>query len=57
MPGLRRAGDLSTALALAGDRVVIHNAGDRYEAAGTGVRREKLTPREIVALLRQSERN
>jgi hypothetical protein len=55
IPGLRKAGDFSTATALAGDRVVIHNTGDQFEVSGTGVRREKLTPREIVALLRRSE--
>jgi hypothetical protein len=53
IPGLRRAGDLSTALALAGDRIAIHNAGGAFTLSGASVRREKLTPREIVALLRQ----
>jgi hypothetical protein len=52
MPGLRRAGDLSTASQLAGDRVVIHNAGARFTLTGASVRSEKLTPREIMALLR-----
>ena len=52
VPGLRRAGDLSTALALAGDRIAIHNAGAAFTLSGAGVRREKLTPREIVALLK-----
>ena len=53
MPGLRRAGDLSTAAALAGDRIVIHNAGPRFLLGGVTVKREKLTPKEIVALLRE----
>ena len=35
MPGLRRAGDLSTAAALAGDRAVIHNAGARFILDGS----------------------
>ncbi len=52
IPGLRRAGDLSTALALAGDRIAIHNAGSTFTLSGASVRREKLTPREIVALLK-----
>ena len=52
MPGLRRAGDLSTALALAGDRAVIHNAGPRFSLDGSPVRREKLTPKEILELLK-----
>lgn len=50
MPGLRRAGDLSTAAALAGDRVVIHNAGEQFTVSGA--RKEKLSAREIAALLR-----
>jgi hypothetical protein len=53
MPGLRRAGDLSTAAALAGDRVVVHNAGARFTPDGITVKHEKLTPKEIVALLRE----
>ena len=52
MPGLRRAGDLSTAAALMGDRAVIHNAGARFTPDGVTVKREKLTPKEIVALLK-----
>jgi hypothetical protein len=52
VPGLRRAGDLSTAAAIAGDRVVIHNAGDRFTVTGATPRRDKLTARDIVALLR-----
>ncbi len=54
IPGLRRAGDLSTALALAGDRIAIHNAGSTFTLSGASVRREKLTPREIVALLKKN---
>ncbi len=53
IPGLRRAGDLSTALALAGDRIAIHNAGGTFTLSGASVRREKLTPREIVGLLKK----
>ena len=52
MPGLRRAGDLSTAASLAGDRALIHNAGARFTLDGAQVRREKLTAKEIVALLK-----
>lgn len=52
IPGVRRAGDLSTAAALAGDRLVIHNAGERFQLAGATPRRSQLTAREIVALLR-----
>ena len=53
IPGLRRAGDLSTALALAGDRIAIHNAGSAFTLSGASVRREKLTPREIVDLIKK----
>lgn len=54
IPGLRRAGGLATAAALAGQRLVIHNAGERFTLNGARVDRTKLTAREIVALLRQS---
>lgn len=53
-PGLRRAGDLSTAAAVAGDRVVIHNAGAGFTLGGHPVRRGKLSDRELIAWLRQS---
>ena len=53
MPGLRRAGDLSTAASLAGDRAVIHNAGPSFTLNGSPARRERLTAKEIVALLKQ----
>jgi hypothetical protein len=53
IPGLRRAGDVSTAAALAGDRLVIHNAGERFAIDGAAVKRQKLAPREIVELLRR----
>jgi hypothetical protein len=52
VPGLRRAGDLTTAANAAGDRVLIHNAGERFTLSGAKVRRERLKPREIVAMLR-----
>ncbi len=53
MPGLRRAGDVATAAAMAGDRVVIHNTGDGFTEIGSSVRKNALTPREIVQLLRE----
>ena len=52
VPGLRRAGDFSTAAALAGQRVVIHNGGEKFKVSGVTVRPEKLSAREIGALLR-----
>ncbi|HEV3216371.1 MAG TPA: hypothetical protein VGZ27_11650 [Vicinamibacterales bacterium] len=54
VPGLRRAGDFTTAARLAGDRIVIHNAGDRFML--TNIKRTKLSAREIAALLRNSTR-
>ena len=53
IPGLRKAGDFATATTLAGNRVVIHNTGDRFSSTGATVRREKLTDRDIVKLLRE----
>jgi len=53
IPGLRRAGDLSTAAALAGNRTVIHNASGQFHVSGVTVRREKLQARDIIALLRE----
>ena len=55
IPGLRRAGDLSTAATLAGDRLVIHNAGERFTLGQIQARREKLSAREVVALLRREK--
>jgi dienelactone hydrolase len=52
IPGLRRAGDLSTAAAIAGERVVMHNVGGSFSVNGASVRREKLSAREVLALLR-----
>jgi dienelactone hydrolase len=54
VPGLRRAGDLTTAAKLAGGRIVIHNAGERFTLNGASlvnVQRTKLSAREIAALL------
>jgi hypothetical protein len=53
MPGLRKAGDLSTAAEMMGDHVVIHNAGSQFLPSATNVRREQLTARDIIRLLRQ----
>ena len=53
MPGLRRAGDLSTAASLVEDRAVMHNAGPSFVLNGAAARRERMTAKEIVTLLRQ----
>ena len=52
MPGLRRAGDLSTAASLVGDRAVIHNAGPSFMLNGAPAPRERMSAKEIVALLK-----
>jgi hypothetical protein len=57
IPGVRRAGDLQTALSLASGAVVIHNAGDRLALEGPRIERNKLTPAEIVTLLKQPGRH
>jgi hypothetical protein len=51
IPGLRRAGDLTTAAAMARGRLVVHNAGDRF-VIGRSVEAKQLTPGEIVKALR-----
>lgn len=56
IPGLRRAGDLTTAAALAGGRIVIHNAGERFTLNGPPVQRTQLSARAVVALLGHSTR-
>ena len=51
VPGLRRAGDLQTAAKLAGDRLIIHNAGEAFTLHNTKIERSKMTARQIVRLL------
>ena len=51
IPGLRRAGDLQTAVSMATGAVVIHNAGDRFALDGPQIDARKLTPADIVARL------
>jgi hypothetical protein len=51
LPGLRRAGDLHTALRGASD-VTVHGAGSSFQVAGPRVESRKLTASEIVALAR-----
>ena len=53
IPGLRRAGDLQTGASLAGGKVLVHNAGDRFGVSGIEVQARPLTPEEIVRTLRQ----
>ena len=52
IPGLRRAGDLDTAMSMNGGRVVIHNAGTRFTLPRAEVETRKLTVKEIVERVR-----
>jgi hypothetical protein len=51
IPGLRRAGDLQTAIAMASATVVIHNAGDRFTLTGARIEPRTLTPAQILSTL------
>jgi hypothetical protein len=51
IPGLRRAGDLQTAIGMAAGPVVIHNAGDRFTLSGARIEPQKLTPAQISSAL------
>jgi hypothetical protein len=53
IPGLRRAGDLQTAIAMASATVVIHNAGDRFTLTGARIEPRTLTPAQILSTLLQ----
>jgi hypothetical protein len=52
IPGLRRAGDLRTAAAMARGRLVAHNAGARFALDGVTTHARKLAAAEVVRLLR-----
>ena len=52
VPGLRRAGGLQTAAALAGSSILIHNAGGRFALDGVRIRHERLNAEQIVAAIR-----
>ena len=56
VPGLRRAGDLATAAAVAGDAVVIHGASGNFALEGVSASQTKMTAKEIVAKLRPRNR-
>jgi hypothetical protein len=51
IPGIRRAGDLATALAIASAQVTIHDAGDRFAIEGLPIESRKLTSAEVVKRL------
>jgi hypothetical protein len=52
IPGIRRAGDFRTALAMASGPVIVHNAGEQFRLPGARVQSQKLAPSEIAAALR-----
>jgi len=54
MPGLRRAGDLQTASEIAHGRLVVHNAGPRFSASGARVQDTRLSPVQILDLVRRA---
>lgn len=53
IPGLRRAGDLQTAIWAAGNRLVVHNAGTAFGVSAPTVQAAPLSPREIVNQIRE----
>jgi hypothetical protein len=57
IPGIRRAGDLQTAAAMAQGSLVLHNAGDRFSLDGQVTHAGKLTPDQIVQLLKRRGRS
>jgi dienelactone hydrolase len=52
IPGIRRAGDLQTAVEGSTGSIVIHNASERFSLAGPRVLQKKLTAADIVALVK-----
>ena len=57
IPGLRRAGDLQTAAAMSAGEIVVHNGGSTFNVPALKPKASKLTPAEIVALVRKSSAN
>lgn len=52
IPGIRRAGDLRTAAAMAQGSLVLHNVGTRFSVEGQTTHPERLAPDRIVELLK-----
>src|SRR5206468_6566003 len=52
IPGLRRAGDLQTAVSMSKGPIVIHGAGPRFKLEGPRIEARRLAVREIVELAR-----
>jgi hypothetical protein len=57
IPGLRRAGDLQTAAAMATGEIVVHNASGTFTVPALKPRAAKLTSAEIVAIVRKAPSN
>jgi hypothetical protein len=53
--GIRRAGDLHTAASMVRGTVVVHNAGDRFSVEGPVKHPEKLSPEQIVQLVKKRQ--
>jgi Acetyl xylan esterase (AXE1) len=53
IPGVRRAGDFRTAVAIARGELVVHNAGTAFHVEGLTTRTQKLTSAQIVRLLKK----
>jgi hypothetical protein len=57
IPGIRRAGDLRTAAAMAQGSLVLHNTGDRFSVDGPVTHTDRLTPEQILQLLKNRGRS
>jgi len=55
VPGVRRAGDFATAAAATQASIVFHNAGVTFKAGRATVKQRKLTPSEILDILRRTD--
>jgi hypothetical protein len=55
IPGIRRAGGLDTASEMAGPRLLFHNTGPAFRAPGARAQQERLTPAQIVSLVRKAQ--
>jgi hypothetical protein len=53
IPGLRRAGDLQTAASMSRGSIVVHGAGPQFKVRGLQAQSTRLTPSEVVALVRR----
>ena len=53
IPGIRRAGDVQTAVPVARGELILHGARPGWPAAGTRVQPAQLTPAEIATLVRK----